>query len=103
MSPWLIAILIDLFLYLFRQIWYWVPVWGGRAQGKTRPRALSLQDARRRTLSLAGIVGSASPGRVREEGFRRRHERNASEKSVDVAFDDEPATVDAGMITGPVS
>ncbi len=88
MSPWLLAILIDLFLYIFRQVWYWVPIWGGRAKGRTRPRAPSIKEARRCTLSLVDIMGSGSPGRVRDEGFRRRHGRTASEKSVDEAVDE---------------
>ena len=103
MSPWLIAILIDLFLYVFRQVWYWVPIWGGRAQGRTRPRAPSLKDARRCTLSLADIMGSGSPGRVRDEGFRRRHGRDTSEKSIDGAVGEDPATPDADIGSEPVS
>ncbi|ERF75285.1 hypothetical protein EPUS_00077 [Endocarpon pusillum Z07020] len=103
MAPWLIAILIDLFLYVFRQVWHWVPVWGGRAQGRTRPRPPSLKDARRRTLSLADIMGSGSPGRVREEGFRRRHGRNTSDKSMDGAVGEDPATPDGGIRSEPVS
>jgi hypothetical protein len=35
---------------------------------------------------------SASPGRVREDGLRRRHERSASEKSIEEAVDEDPAT-----------
>ena len=103
MSPWLLAILIDLFLYTFRQVWYWIPILGGRAKGRTRPRAPSLKDAHRRSLSLAGIMGSGSPGRVRAEGLRRRHERNNSEKSIEVAIDESATTPGIGMSTGPVS
>lgn len=102
-SPWLLAILIDLILYMFRQIWHWIPIWGGHARGQTRPRAPSLKEARRRTLSLIGIMGSSSPGRVREESSRRRYERNTSEKSLDVAIEEESTTSDGGMIAGPAS
>lgn len=103
MSPWLLAILVDLFLYIFRQVWYWIPIWGGRAKGRTRPRAPSLKDARRRTLSLADIMGSGSPGRVREEGFRRRHGRITSEMSIDGALGDDSTTTDVGIDSGSVS
>lgn len=48
-------------------------------------------------------MGSASPGRVQEEGFRRRHERNNSEKSLDGAIEEDPVNPDAGMTAGPVS
>lgn len=103
-SPWLLAILIDLFLYIFRQIWYWIPIWGGRAQGKTRPRAPSLRDAaRRRTLSLASIVGGARPGRAYDEGFRRRHARSPSDKSLDEAIGEDPATPDSATTSAPVT
>jgi hypothetical protein len=103
MSPWLVAILVDLVLYIFRQVWYWIPIWGGRAQGRNRPRAPSLKDARRRTLSLAGIMGSASPGTVRDEAFRRRHERHSSEKSIDAAVEENPAVTSEGTSSKPVS
>jgi hypothetical protein len=103
MSPWLVAILIDLVLYIFRQFWYWVPIWGGRAQGRNRPRAPSLKDARRRTLSLAGIIGSGSPGTIRDEASKRRHERNSSEKSIDAAVEENPAATGEDMGSGTVS
>jgi hypothetical protein len=102
MSPWLLAILIDVVLYIFRQVWYWVPIWGGRAQGRSRPRAPSLK-ARKRNLSLAGIMGNASPERVQDEGFRRRHERNSSEQSLDLAIDEDPAMPGFSTAAGPVS
>lgn len=37
MSPWLIAILVDLFLYIFRQAWYWLPVWGAEHEDRLDP------------------------------------------------------------------
>ena len=92
MSPWLLAILIDLFLYIFRQVWYWVPIWGGRARGERRPRTPSLENARRRTLSLAEMMGSASPGRVRETSMRQRRERNTSQRNLDEAVDEGQVT-----------
>lgn len=103
MSPWLIAILIDLFLYIFRQAWYWLPVWGGRARGQTRPRAPSLKETRKRTLSLADIMRSASPGRVRDEGFRRRHARNTSEGSPDQGVDEASPILRVDGTSEPVS
>ena len=73
MSPWLLAIFFDLGLYLVRRIWHDIPVYGGRARGEVRPRAPSLVERpdgrRRRTLSLAGIMGGATSGRVREGGL----------------------------------
>lgn len=92
LSPWLLAILVDVFLYVLRQIWYWVPIYGGRAKGQTRPRAPSLRDTRRRTLSLTEIVGGVSPERVRDEALRRRQARSPDAKSIDEVIDEDPAT-----------
>jgi len=85
-SPWLFALLFDIGLYIVRRIWHEVPVYGGRACGETRPRAPNLADGgRRRTISLTGIMGSASPGSVREEGQLRKrgHARGLSNESIE--------------------
>jgi hypothetical protein len=67
-SPWLIAILFDLAFYIARRIWHEIPVYGGRARGERRPQAPNLtRGRRRRTLSLAGIMTSASPTAAREQ------------------------------------
>jgi len=83
-APWLFAILFDLALYIVRRTWHEVPVYGGRARGETRPRAPSLADGRRRrTLSLAGIMGGASPASIREENSRQSgHVRSTSNGSI---------------------
>lgn len=77
MSPWLIAFAFDIIYYFSRSIWYYIPVYGGRAQGGARPRAPSLPDStRRRTLSLTAMMsGSASRDQVQEnhKGIRQRH------------------------------
>lgn len=83
-SPWLIALLFDLALYIARRIWHEVPVFGGRARGETRPRAPALADGRRRrTLSLAGIIGGAGTASIREDNARRNgHARSTSNESI---------------------
>jgi hypothetical protein len=55
-GPWALLLLYDLLLYLFRSLTYEIPVVGGRARGKTRPRAPSLTErpsGHRRRFSLA--------------------------------------------------
>ena len=55
-GPWVFLVIYDLVLYIFRSIAYEVPVVGGRARGKARPRAPSLTErpsGHRRNFSLA--------------------------------------------------
>lgn len=55
-GPWAALVVYDLILYVFRAITYEIPVVGGRARGKARPRAPSLTErpsGRRRRFSLA--------------------------------------------------
>ncbi|KAF2872202.1 hypothetical protein BDV95DRAFT_628593 [Massariosphaeria phaeospora] len=56
LGPWAFLLVYDLVLYLARSITYEIPVVGGRAQGKARPRAPSLTErpsGHRRRFSLA--------------------------------------------------
>lgn len=73
-GPWLLLIVYDLVLYIFRAIAYEVPYFGGRARGRQKPRAPSFAErpsGRARTFSIGGPVtsGSESDGR---EGMRWR-------------------------------
>ncbi|KAF1947858.1 hypothetical protein EJ02DRAFT_333407 [Clathrospora elynae] len=55
-GPWAALLVYDLLLYIFRACAYEVPVVGGRARGKARPRAPSLTErpsGHRRKFSLA--------------------------------------------------
>ena len=58
MSPWIIAILYDFVLWICRTIWYELPIYGGRAQGRARPRAPSIREAGRK-MSIAEMVTGA--------------------------------------------
>ena len=82
MSPWLIAILYDLVLWLTRCIWYEIPVYGGRAQGNARPRAPSLK-AKERRMSLAGIITAGqSTTQSQESGAQlRRRDHDGKESN----------------------
>jgi hypothetical protein len=55
-GPWAALVVYDLVLYVFRAVTYEIPVVGGRARGKARPRAPSLTErpnGHRRRFSLA--------------------------------------------------
>jgi hypothetical protein len=85
LSPWLIAIVFDIVVYIARFTWHYVPVYGGHAQGETRPRAPSLADRRRRgTLSLTAMMTDASRQQLREDhrDMRQRHARTFSDESI---------------------
>ncbi|KAF2761159.1 hypothetical protein EJ05DRAFT_483555 [Pseudovirgaria hyperparasitica] len=66
-GPWAVLIIYDLLLYIWRSVVHEVPIVGGRAQGRLRPRAPSLRerpDGHRRRISLVGrpisISGNSS-------------------------------------------
>lgn len=93
-SPWIIAIVYDIILYIARRLWHEVPVWGGRAHGDARPRAPSLRDRPRR-LSLAELIRGTSPSGNNSDDprdeVRRRHQahvRNTSTASTSI--EEEP-------------
>jgi len=55
-GPWAALLIYDLVLYIVRYLTYEIPVIGGRARGKARPRAPSLTErptGHRRRFSLA--------------------------------------------------
>jgi hypothetical protein len=55
-GPWVCLLVYDLILYIARSITYEIPIVGGRAQGKARPRAPSLTErpsGHRRKFSIA--------------------------------------------------
>ena len=55
-GPWAVLVIYDLILYVFRAVTYKIPVVGGRARGKARPRAPSLTErssGHRRRFSFA--------------------------------------------------
>ncbi|KAL6711154.1 hypothetical protein ACN47E_005685 [Coniothyrium glycines] len=79
-GPWAALLVYDLILYIVRAIAYEIPVIGGRARGKARPRAPSLTErpsGRRRRFSLARRPGdvpviSTSGERPTSQDIRHR-------------------------------
>jgi len=51
-GPWLLLIIYDCALYIFRAATYNIPYVGGRARNRPRPRAPSLGSGRARAFSL---------------------------------------------------
>ena len=80
-GPWVLALVYDMILYLFRAVAYEIPYYGGRAQGKRRPQAPTLTErpnGRRRTFS---ITGSSPNGNASDEnGERRRRSFDSVER-----------------------
>ncbi|EPE32376.1 hypothetical protein GLAREA_07509 [Glarea lozoyensis ATCC 20868] len=64
-GPWLLLIIYDALLYVFRTATYEIPYIGGRARNRPRPRAPSLSErpngiARRLTLPGVSAAGEAA-------------------------------------------
>ena len=68
-GPWLLLIIYDFLLYVFRTLLYEIPYFGGRAHGEQRPPVPSLSerpDGRPRSVSLVGTARSPSRARKSE-------------------------------------
>ncbi|KAL3477584.1 hypothetical protein BJX99DRAFT_226193 [Aspergillus californicus] len=76
--PWMSLLVFDMVLYIWRLVTYEVPVVGGRARGKQRPRAPSLNEIPERLglgstdenerVNTNGVVGDP----IAEEGLKWR-------------------------------
>ena len=63
-GPWVFLLVYDLVLYIARSITHEIPIVGGRAQGKARPRAPSLTErpsGHRRKFSMAPRRDKSEP------------------------------------------
>jgi len=79
-GPWLLLLMYDAFLYLFRVATYDIPYVGGRARNRPRPRAPSLSErpsGRARTFSVTvpGMPTSVESVEEKVEGLKRRLEK----------------------------
>ncbi|KAF7596467.1 hypothetical protein BBP40_001774 [Aspergillus hancockii] len=80
-APWATLILFDVVLYIWRMLTYALPVIGGRARGKQRPRAPSLNErsnGQRRAFVLAGYEDTAGAEQEEVDGLKRRYPKDAS-------------------------
>jgi len=73
-GPWFLIVIYDFLYYIFRITTYEIPIIGGRARGRQRPRAPSLVErpdgSHRRGISL-GAGGSRERGDAGQESERR--------------------------------
>jgi len=80
-GPWLLLIVYDMILYVFRTATYEIPYIGGRARNRPRPRAPSLSErpsGKPRAFSMTGPGMPASVESTTEEtveGLKKRLER----------------------------
>jgi len=85
-GPWLLLIVYDAILFIFRTVTYDIPYIGGRARNMPRPRAPSLSErpsGRARTFSLT-VPGVSSAAEVAEEtvdGLKKRLEGSGHKRS----------------------
>ena len=73
-GPWAVLLVYDVLLYIWRSITHEIPLIGGRARGKARPRAPSLKerpDGHRRTFSLAPATSRNIRSPARTTGSTR--------------------------------
>jgi hypothetical protein len=79
-GPWLLLIVYDAILYIFRAATYDIPYIGGRARNRPRPRAPSLSErpsGRSRTFSLTANAEEVVEGPV--DGLRSRRNVTVAE------------------------
>jgi len=86
-GPWVLLIIYDAILYVFRTATYEVPYIGGRARNRPRPRAPSLSERpsgrpRQFSLTISGVPTPAEAidtvGELKKRGERPGHDRNGS-------------------------
>ena len=90
-GPWALLIIYDMLLYIFRSVYYEVPVIGGRAQGRQRPRAPSLTerpDGHRRAFSF-GTSPVLDPILRDGETVRRRANPGITDEKDNTGIEDQ--------------
>ena len=98
-GPWLLFIVYDFLLYVFRAFLHEIPIFGGRAHGERRPRIPSLSerpDGRPRTVSLVGRGISPGRGTERSRSPGRRLGRGEIKEEKEIAV----AAVDTDQNAG---
>ena len=78
-GPWVLLIIYDVLLYLFRTATYEIPYIGGRARNRPRPRAPSLSErpsGMPRKLTLPGVASTTIEGGDIVPGLKHRGEGN---------------------------
>jgi hypothetical protein len=93
-GPWLLLIVYDMVLYLFRTATYEIPYIGGRARNRPRPRAPSLSERpsgkpRSFSLTVPGVPTAVEAAEETVEGLKKRIERTGHKWTGSEVIDDE--------------
>ena len=81
MGPWLMMLVYDILLYIWRSATYELPGVGGRARGRARPRAPSLTERPSGTKRRFSIAGAPRPAAEPDEtatGSGSKHDTNGA-------------------------
>lgn len=91
-GPWLLLLVYDVLLYLWRSATYELPYVGGRARGKGRPRAPSLAErpdgSHRRHISVPGL-SRPSDGNEMASGAKHDSFDSQPRKGFEAAIEDD--------------
>ncbi|OGM42158.1 hypothetical protein ABOM_009143 [Aspergillus bombycis] len=93
-APWATLIIFDMALYIWRMLTYELPVIGGRARGRQRPRAPSLNErpnGQRRAFVLASYEATAAENEESNE-LKRRESRTSDYNKMGLYMIDALAT-----------
>ncbi|KAM0795997.1 hypothetical protein BDR22DRAFT_893686 [Usnea florida] len=88
-GPWALFVIYDIILYIIRAVAHEIPSIGGRAHGRSRPRAPSLAErpnGRRRTFSFSGGSSGFSVG---DEGGKGGVKRRGVDGAGDIDEEEE--------------
>jgi hypothetical protein len=95
MGPWVLLVVYDIILFLVRTVMYDVPVVGGRARNRPRPRAPSLAErpsGRPRTFSMTvpglSSLPNPTPDSTTDARDGVRHRSKHGESTRDVLVDE---------------
>lgn len=93
-GPWLLLIVYDFFLYLFRTATYEIPYIGGRARNRPRPRAPSLSERpsgkpRSFSLTVPGVPTAIEVAEETAEGLKKRVDRPGHGRGGSKVIDNE--------------
>jgi hypothetical protein len=89
-GPWLLLIVYDALLYLFRTATYEIPYVGGRARNRPRPRAPSLSERPNgiaRRLTLPGVSATEDPANI-ASGLKKRAQKIGNDVNDAVAVEE---------------
>jgi hypothetical protein len=89
-GPWLLLIVYDALLYLFRTATYEIPYVGGRARNRPRPRAPSLSERPNgiaRRLTLPGVSATEDPVNI-ASGLKKRAQKIGNDVNDAVAVEE---------------